>query len=94
MRAKSHQWFADNPGKNLNKRSLISDVARPALEEALARKETITIKMTGLHPFDPLAVDLSKLRPGDQYQQKKDNPDDNQPLLFDVTHEDFILLSV
>ena len=50
--------------------------------------------MTGLHPFDPLAVELSKLRPGDQYQQKKDNPDDNQPLLFDVTHEDFILLSV
>ena len=89
-------WFADNPGKNLNKRSLISDVARPALEEALARKETITeaFKMTGLHPFDPLAVELSKLRPGDQYQQKKENPDDNQPLLFDVTHEDFILLSV
>ena len=48
--------------------------------------------MTGLHPFNPLAVDCRKLWPGDQYQQKKDNPDDNQPLLFDVAHEDFILL--
>ena len=39
---------------------------------------------------DPLAVDRSKLRPGDQYQQKKDNPDDNLHLLVDVAHEDFI----
>ena len=46
--------------------------------------------MTGLYPFDPLAVDRSKLRPGDQYQQKKDNPDDNLHLLVDVAHEDFI----
>ena len=46
--------------------------------------------MTGLYPFDPLAVDHSKLRIGDQYQLKKDNPDDNLHLLVDVAHEDFI----
>ena len=46
--------------------------------------------MTGLYPFDPLAVDHSKLRPEDQYQQKKDNPDANLHLLVDVAHEDFI----
>ena len=45
---------------------------------------------SGLYPFDPLAVDRSKLRPGDQYQQKKDNPDANLHLLVDVAHEDFI----
>ena len=86
MEAKNHQWSGDNPGKTLNKRSLISEVARPALEEALARTETITnaFKMTGLYPFNPLAVNRSKLRPGDQYQEKKDNPDDNLHLLVDV----------
>ena len=71
MRVKNHQWHADNPGRSLNKRTLISEVARPALEEALARTETITnaFKMTGLYPFNPKAVNRSKLLPGNQYQQ-------------------------
>lgn len=45
-------------------------MGRPALEEALARTETIinAFKMTGLYPFDPLAVNRNKLLPGDQYQ--------------------------
>ena len=89
MENKNHQWSADNPGKTLNKRSLISEVARPALEEALARKETITnaFKMTGLYPFNPLAVDRSKLRPGDKFQRDQDN---SLPLevVVDVTHQD------
>ena len=90
-KTKNHQWSTDNLGKTLNKRSLISKVARPALEEALARTETITnaFKMTGLYPFNPLAVNRSKILPGNKFQR-----DQNDSLLLDtvveVTHEDFI----
>ena len=91
MEAKNHQWSGDNPGKTLNKRTLISEVARPAFEEVLSRTEIITnaFKMTGLYPFNPLAVNRSKLLPGNKYQK---HPDDTLPLevVVDVAEEDVI----
>ena len=80
IRAKNHHWHGDNPGKSLNKRTLISDVVRPAFEDVFSRKETITeaFKMTGLYPFNPQAPDYSKLQPGEQYQQAEDSPGLNQ----------------
>ena len=84
IRAKNHKWHSEHPGKPLNKRTLISEVVRPAFEEVLKRKETVTnaFRMTGLYPFNPLAANRSKLKPGESYQTLDvTEPDDN---VYDV----------
>ena len=73
LRALIHRWHSNNPGKVLNKSTVITEVARPAFESALSRKET-TIKafeMTGIYPFNPEAPDKTKLKAGEIFQQQK-----------------------
>ena len=76
IRARNHHWHADNPTRPLNKRSLISEVVRPAFEEVFSRKETVTkaFQVTGLYPFNPLAPDYSKLQPGQKFEQPEKSP--------------------
>ena len=49
---------------------MIRDVARPAFEAALSRKETIKkgFEMTGLCPFNPSAANRDKLKAGNIFQ--------------------------
>ena len=66
LRALVHCWTSNNPGKNLTKFSMISDVARPAFEAALSRPETIRkgFQVTGIFPFNPSAANRDKLKAG------------------------------
>ena len=65
-----HRWHSNNPGGKLTKTTVISEVARPAFESALSRRET-TIKafeMSGIFPFNPEAPDKNKLKPGEIFK--------------------------
>ena len=78
-RALIHRWHSDNPGKTLNKFSHITEIARPAFEAALSKKETIikAFEKTGIFPFNPAAANREKLKPGTIFQQGDshvDNP--------------------
>ena len=65
-RSRSHHWTSENPGKVLNKISMITDVARPAFETALSKTETVikAFEKTGIFPFNPAAANREKLKAG------------------------------
>ena len=69
-----HRWHSNNPGGKLTKTTVISEVARPAFESALSRRET-TIKafeMSGIFPFNPEAPDKNKLKPGEIFKNPEE----------------------
>ena len=69
-----HRWHSNNPGGKLTKTTVISEVARPAFESALSRRET-TIKafeMSGIFPFNPEAPDKNKLKPGEIFKRPEE----------------------
>ena len=69
-----HRWHSNNPGGKLTKTTMISEVARPAFESALSRRET-TIKafeMSGIFPFNPEAPDKNKLKPGEIFKRPEE----------------------
>ena len=70
LRALSHRWTSENPGKTLTKFSMIREVARPAFEAALSRTETIRkgFQVTGIYPFNPSAGNRDKLKAGNIFQ--------------------------
>ena len=57
---------------------MISEVARPAFETALSRRETITkaFEMTGIFPFNPAAVDQRKLKAGEIFQHNQNTSEE------------------
>ena len=70
METLSHHWHADNPGKKLDQYSMMS-VAHSAFEKTFSRRETVIsgFRKCGLVPWNPMAVDVTKLRPGSMYSQ-------------------------
>ena len=76
-------------GKVLNKFSLITEIARPAFEAALSKKETITkaFELTEIFPYNPEAANREKLQTGTIFQQEDSNVEDatvTVDLLLDV----------
>ena len=84
-RSQVHHWHSDNPGKVLNKVSLITEVARPAFEAVLSKRETVikAFEKTGIFPFNPAAANREKLKTGTLFQQG-DSSDVDDPVTVDL----------
>ena len=72
----SHRWHGEveHVGQKLDQYRMMKDVCHPAFEQILADKTVVksAFKKCGLVPWDIMAPDTSKLKPGDIYEKNSD----------------------